>query len=248
VLLANNIDQIKKKEYKMESNTIPVLLSMFRQYEPYKNLNDYYIKKKIGQDMGIKTVKKADLIKTLKHLSTTSQPENMIALPVDDVIAMTIVMNTNPYELMDLYIVNTTFKTILDNPHTLELLHNKYDLYYHPSATFQSFLIGYVYETLPRFGKIKYLEVELIHAVNKIGDTYGNYQIKVTDHYNKGSDFDKAIQFLIKQGYMQPITPTRAALIHADYGGWLRRLFDRVHKDILSKKGQYTVIDKAYNK
>jgi len=67
----------------MESSrlTLPVILNTLRQTNDYKNLNDYYIKKKIGEKVGVKNANKQDLLNELNRIQSTSQLEPI--LPID---------------------------------------------------------------------------------------------------------------------------------------------------------------------
>ena len=157
-----------------------------------------------------------------------------------DDILYNIIINTDPYDLISLYNTNKQYKKILDDKNTLNDLYEKYNIYTYGDLTFDKFIMEYIYENIPRFGRIKYLEVELYKAINCINDIYINYQIKVTDKYNEESAYDYAIKFLRSHGYNKDLDNVD----NLYYKNWLNKLMIKIDKLLLSKQGNYTVIPK----
>ncbi|HSW76454.1 MAG TPA: F-box protein [Candidatus Saccharimonadales bacterium] len=178
----------------------------------------------------------------------------MSTLP--DELILEIILNADICSLVSLYNTNHRIRHIIKNPNTLNLLSNKYDTYIDDSIYELKKIC--LYETLvPIYGESKYVEGELLRAVQRIkyryyndGDTikYCNDDIKQSytkysnlRYYNK-YPLCKPVDFLIKHGFKKSIDIVQEV---TKYEEWIDLLENAVVDYVLSKNGNYTILPKG---
>lgn len=157
-----------------------------------------------------------------------------------DEILLQVIMNSDICTLVDLYYTNKRYRNIIEN--NFILLSEKY---YTKIKNIKDLEKECLYTILvPEYGESKYVEGELLRAVQKIKHRYYNDGDRI-DHctwnrYNK--QYHKTVcncrDFLIKYGFEEYIN-----MVHQyNYKEWIILLENAVINKVLSKNGHYQLL------
>lgn len=167
-------------------------------------------------------------------------------LPRD--IIYEIVMESDICTLVNLYDTNKQYRSMLTDERILTLLSKKYD---EPITGIYDLTKICLYQSLvPDFGESKYLEGELLRAVQRIKYRYYNdgdridycKRNKYSQRYN--SPICYARDFLIKYGFKNNIDQLEDMVQHSqdNYKKWINTLETAVINHVILLNGNYSLL------